>query len=98
MGVFLIYGAPGRTTAHFSVSDRYYTHPWVPPYGPDLRLFKFYPIKFVVLPLVMKNCSRQFFIPGILPYTLWVALRAFKFAPDKFVEPCDEQFRPEQQT
>ena len=28
-----MYGAPEGITAHFPVGCRYYTHPWVPPYG-----------------------------------------------------------------
>ena len=44
--------------------------------------------------VVNNNRSRRFFIPGFLPYTLRAVLRTFKFIPDKFVEPGDEQINP----
>jgi hypothetical protein len=38
-------------------------------------------------PSAVLICSRQMSTPGFLPFALRAALRAFKFVPDKFVEP-----------
>jgi hypothetical protein len=41
------------------------------------------------MPVLQEQKPVSFFIPGFLPSTLRVALRAFKFAPGKFFTPFE---------